>query len=397
MTTRRTRSKSKAGLPTKHELAWPTLKILKLLGGCASNERIDGKLGEILSIPEEIIGEPHGDGPETEVEYRAAWARTYLKKIGAVENPSRAVWCITNPGRRVRDEKSLLDAIKNNTQLPGSPPPSPIDPDGLPTIRQLAWPTLNVLQDLGGTASIKEISSRLVQVLRIPEELLKIRRPGGELSEFNYRALCARTELKSINAVVENASNGLWSITDSGRRIPDENALLEMLESDGSIPTEYSKHPKSKSWRDELLELLQNMSPRSFQKLCNRVLIGSNFRQIKIAERARNGDMLGSGLLRVNLVSFHILFQFKRSAAPVDDAEVRDMRGAMMGRAEKGLFVTTGKFTDSASQEALRNGAPVIDLINGIEFCDLLKDLELGVSTKFVEVIEVDPEYFRNC
>lgn len=392
MTTRRTRSRSTAGLPTIHELAWPTLKILERLGGCASIKQIDGKFGEILSIPEEILGEPHGAGPETEVEYRAAWARTYLKKIGAVENRSRGVWCITNFGRSIPDEESLLDIIKYGTPPPGSPPPSPIDPDGLPTIHQLAWPTLNVLQDLGGTASIKQISSRLAQVLRIPRELLEIRHPGGELSEFNYRALCARTELKSINAITENASNGMWSITDSGRRIPDEDTLLRMLGINGVSPI-----TDREMWRDELLEFLQNMKPISFQSLCNQVLIRSGFRQIKITDRAGNGDMLGSGLLRVNLVSFHILFQFKRSSAPVDDAEVRDLRGAMMGRAEKGLFVTTGKFTDSASQEALRNGAPVIDLVNGIEFCDLLKELELGVSTKLVEVIDVDPEYFRNC
>ena len=392
MTTRRTRSRSKAGLPTTHELAWPTLKILEHLGGCASIEQINDKLGEILSIPEEILGEPHGAGPETEVEYRAAWARTYLKKIGAVENPSRGVWCSTNLGRSFPDEKSLLDAIKYGTPPPGAPPPSPIDPYGLPTIHQLAWPTLIVLQDLGGTASIKQISSRLAQALRIPRKPLEIRRPGGELSEFNYRALCARTELKSINAVVENASNGLWSITDSGRGILDENAPLGRPGFDG-------KGPKvdSKSWRDELFEFLQDMNPRSFQNLCNQVLSRSGFRQIKITDRAGNGDMLGSGILRVNLVSFNVLFQFKRSAARVDDTEVRDLRGAMIGRAEKGLFVTTGKFTDSASQEALRNGAPVIDLIDGIGFCDLLKDLELGVSTKLVEVIDVDPEYFRNC
>lgn len=382
---------SNAELPTKHELAWPTLKVLEDLGGSASIKQITSELAEFLSLPDESRDLLHGRGPYTELEYRAAWARTYLKNIGAIENPARAIWRITNLGRGFRDQRTLLDAVKNGTQRSVSPPPRPVAANELPTIDELAWPTLNVLNDLGGTASIKQISRSLAQVLQISRAAREIRHGDGQMSEFGYRAHRARSALKSIDAVVENASNGLWSITDSGRGILDESTLLGMLEGGGPKP-DYD----NKSWRDKLLEFLQNMDPQSFQNICNQVLNRSGFRQVQITNRAGNGDILGSGALRVNLVSFHILFQFKRSATPIDDAEIRDFRGAMIGRAEKGLFVTTGKFTDSASQEALRNGAPVIDLINGIEFCDLLRDLELGVSTKLSEVIEVDPEYFRN-
>lgn len=383
---------SNAELPTKHELAWPTLKVLEDLGGSASIKQITRELAEFLSLPDESRNLLHGRGPYTELEYRAAWARTYLKKLGAVENPSRAIWRITNLGRGFRDQRTLLDAVKNSSQRSASPPRRPVDPTELPTIHELAWPTLNVLNDLGGTASIKQISRSLAQVLQISHAHREIRHGDGQMSEFGYRAHRARSALKSIGVVIENASNGMWSITDSGRAIPDENTLLRVLEFDVSKP-EFN----SKSWKDQLLAFLQTMKPRSFHNLCNQVLIRSDFRQIKITDRSGNGDMLGSGLSRTNLVSFHVLFQFKRSAAPIDDAEVRDLRGAMMGRAEKGLFVTTGEFTGSAAHEALRNGAPVIDLINGIEFCDLLKDLGLGVSTKLVEIIDVDPEYFRNC
>ena len=383
---------SNAKLPTKHELAWPTLKVLEHLGGSASIKQITSELAEFLSLPDESRDLLHGRGRYTELEYRAAWARTYLKKLGAVENPSKAMWRITNLGRGFQNQRTLLDALKNATQRSAPPPSRPVDANELPTIHELAWPTLNVLKDLGGTASIKQIFRSLAQILRISPAHREIRHGDGQLSEFGYRAHRARSALRSIGVVVENASNGIWSITDSGRGIPDENTLLGVLDFDGSKPECNSNY-----WKDELIDCLQHMKPSSFQSLCKQVLIRSDIRHIKITNKAGTGDILGSGLLRINLVSFHILFQFKRSTAPVDDAEVRDLRGAMMGRAEKGLFVTTGKFTDSASQEALRNGAPVIDLINGFEFCDLLKDLELGVSTKLVEVINFDPEYFRNC
>lgn len=382
---------SKPRIPTILELAWLTLKALESLGGCASIKQIASKLAESLSLPHEIFPGPQGGGGQTVLEYRAAWARTYLKRIGAVENPSRGDWCITDPGRRVRDEESLIEAIKKGSSLPGSPPLRPTDPDQLPTVQELARPTLKILKDLDGPASIKQISRTLIHVLQIPRELTQIRHPDGRMSEFGHRAHGARTALKSIGAVVEDASNGMWSITDSGGRIQDEGTLLEMLGFDRPGP-----RPDDKDWRDELLGLLRSMEPKSFIGLCNQVLEESGFRQVEIIDKTGNGDILGSGVARINLVSFHILFQFKRSATPVDDAEIRDLRGAMVGRAEKGLFVTTGKFTDSASQEAVRSGAPVIDLISGTELCDLLKDLELGVSTTKVEVIGVDPEYFRN-
>jgi restriction system protein len=73
---------------------------------------------------------------------------------------------------------------------------------------------------------------------------------------------------------------------------------------------------------------------------------------------------------------------------------VRDFRGAMVGRADKGLIITTGNFTRDASAEATRDGAPPIDLIDGEQLIDKLKDLRLGIETKQVEVVEIDREWF---
>lgn len=362
---------TKAERPTPHELAWGTLKCLERLGGSASIKQIARCLAEFLSIPEDIL------------RYPAGWTRTYLKNIGAVENPSRGIWRITNRGRRVPDERTLIETIKKGTQLH--------NPDELPAIHELAWPTLKVLKGLDRSASIKQISRALEQELQIRRELIEITHNDGLLSEFNYRALCACTSLKSIGAVVEDASNGMWNITDVGRRIPDETSLLRMLGINGTI------HDKdSTCWKDELLSLLQEMEPRSFIGLCKKILIESGFRQIDFEDKTGNGEIFGSGFLRINLISFHILFQFRRSATSIDSAEIRNLRGAMVGRAEKGLFITTGKFTDSASTEAIRDGAPVIDLISGSELCNHLRDLELGVSTRTVRVVEIDTEYFKD-
>jgi restriction system protein len=68
----------------------------------------------------------------------------------------------------------------------------------------------------------------------------------------------------------------------------------------------------------------------------------------------------------------------------------------MVGRADKGLLVTTGNFTKDAVGEATRDGATAIDLIDGDQLLDKLKELGLGVQTKTIEVeqVTVDREWF---
>jgi restriction system protein len=62
----------------------------------------------------------------------------------------------------------------------------------------------------------------------------------------------------------------------------------------------------------------------------------------------------------------------------------------MIGRADKGLIITTATFTSDARREATRDGAPVIDLVDGDTLCDLLKSTRIGVKVTTVEQVEVD-------
>lgn len=66
----------------------------------------------------------------------------------------------------------------------------------------------------------------------------------------------------------------------------------------------------------------------------------------------------------------------------------------MIGRSDKGLVITTGTFTPEARREATRDGAPAIDLIDGDQLCDLLKELKLGVRVEMVEKTNVEPAWF---
>ena len=108
-------------------------------------------------------------------------------------------------------------------------------------------------------------------------------------------------------------------------------------------------------------------------------------------------ELMEKGLSGVSgLLSFHVIFQCKRYRGSVTPSQIRDFRGAMQGRADKGLVITTGKFTREAVREATRDGAPAIDLIDGELLCDKLKELKLGIETKLTETIDIKNEWFNS-
>ncbi len=74
---------------------------------------------------------------------------------------------------------------------------------------------------------------------------------------------------------------------------------------------------------------------------------------------------------------------------------MREFKGTMVGRADKGLFLTTGTFTRDAKAEATRDGAPPVDLVDGYDLVDKMKELGLAVRIRMEEVVEVDIDWFK--
>ncbi|MEQ1883394.1 MAG: restriction endonuclease, partial [Burkholderiales bacterium] len=149
------------------------------------------------------------------------------------------------------------------------------------------------------------------------------------------------------------------------------------------------------AWIDQLLGILGSIDPSAFERLTQRLLRESGFTKVEVTGRSGDGGIDGIGILRMNLVSFQVLFQCKRWKGSVGPSEVRDFRGAMVGRADKGLIVTTGTFSSDARKEATRDGAPAIDLVDGETLCGLLKERKLGISVQTVERVELDEAFFR--
>lgn len=165
---------------------------------------------------------------------------------------------------------------------------------------------------------------------------------------------------------------------------------------DGTLTDDAKGEAGPASWKEQILERLLELRPDSFERLARRLLREAGFVSATVTGKSGDGGIDGIGVYRLSLVSFPVFFQCKRYTGSVGAGAVRDFRGAMSGRGDKGLLITTGTFTAEAKQEATRDGAPPIDLIDGERLCDLLKEYELGVrrTVREVEEVQIAPEFF---
>ena len=283
------------GVPPYDQLFNPVLEALRKLGGSASNEELDAEVVRTLDLPPAVVELGHlGSTTQTELEYRTAWARTYLKKAGLIENSGRGVWALTQKGREAGKVQ------------------------GREIVR------------LGKTSKRK--------VASVPEQT------GAPLSSSAAEA--------------------------AEQEVEDEF-----------------------EWRQQVIATVQQMSPAGFERLARRLLLESGFVDVEVTGKTGDGGIDGKGMLRLGgLLSFPVVFQCKRYQGAVDAKTVREFRGAMMGRADRGLILTTSRFTQAAQDEARREGVAPIDLLDGSGLAEKLKELRLGIEV--VERTQVQASWF---
>jgi restriction system protein len=280
----------------------------------------------------------------------------------------------------------------------------------LPKFYELMNPLLLALRDLGGSGSIEEIAGKVTESLDLPDAILNVPHDPEKSSqtEIEYRLAWARTYLKKFG-LIDNSVRGVWVIVPEKREVETIDPLhvvrtvreidRNARESNPSVPERDEDLPEeAHDWRSKLHQVLtKELSPDAFERLVKRMLRESGFVQVEVTGRSGDGGIDGKGIVRIGgILSFHVLFQCKRYQGSVSPSAIRDFRGALVGRADKGLFVTTGTFTREAIREASRDGAPPIDLMDGDQLADKLKALALGVRTEMVESVDVDVDWFRS-
>jgi restriction system protein len=290
------------------------------------------------------------------------------------------------------------------------------DTPSVPSYADLLWPTVKAIRALGGSASINEIVEKVVELEGFTEEQQAVPHGDGPQSQIEYRLAWARSYLKGME-LLDNSARGIWTLTEKGRDPSlDEDKVLRLLAEHNAKARAQQKARRkaerdrapddvdesdqdvTRDWKEELLEALLAMSPAGFERLAQRLLREAGFISATVMGRSGDGGIDGLGVYRLSLVSFPVYFQCKRYRGSVGPGVVRDFRGAMAGRGDKGLVITTGSFTGEAKREATRDGAPPIDLIDGDGLCELLKRYELGVKTtvRQVEEVAIHPEFFQD-
>jgi restriction system protein len=277
----------------------------------------------------------------------------------------------------------------------------------IPNYYKLFNPLIAALHALGGSGTVAETEEKVAEIMGFSDEEINEIHDGNR-TVLSYRLAWARTYLK-MYGILENSTRGIWALTPKGREVTevDEDDVIQLVRSrrghrrPDSVEEEVEEGREPEEgeqlWQEVMLDQLRALQPDAFERLCQRFLRESGFVQVEVTGRSGDGGIDGRGVIKVaGLLSFPIIFQCKRYSGSVSSSQIRDFRGAMTGRTDKGLVITTGTFTKDAKQEAVREGAPQIDLIDGTELVEKMKELGLGVRIKTEETIEIDPGWFKS-
>ena len=266
-------------------------------------------------------------------------------------------------------------------------------------------PLLDALRDLGDSGKPREVSSKIAENLNLPDDVLDEILKSGQ-NRFHNQVAWARQYLV-WEGHLDSSKYGTWKLTEKGKKttITQEEARKIFLKwvdihqktrkekAGKEVIAEQEEYEKESSL--DLLEVLQSLSPSGFERISRELLREHGFENVYVTGGSHDGGIDGYGTLEINpFVSFKVLFQCKRYKGSVSRAQVGDFRNAMIGRAEKGIIITTGTFTNEAIKEANREGAPQIELVDGVKLVEMFEKVELGVNPK--KVYEVDLNYFKS-
>jgi restriction system protein len=267
-------------------------------------------------------------------------------------------------------------------------------------------PLLDTLRDLGNSGRPKEVSAKIAERLSVPDADLDRTNKNG-LSRFDNQVAWARFYLAKAG-LIDTSRRGVWTLTERGRQTKlDQDSALQIFQDiaktfkgeqeAGSVDETRTpeEKPEEQNFREEMVHTLHALSPGGFEHLCKLILREVGFEEVTVTGQSNDGGIDGFGVLRTNrLITDRVLFQCKRHTKQVSPAYIREFRGAMANRANRGIFLATSTFSVEAKREASREGTTPIELVDLDGLISLLTELGLGVTTRTTFVI--DQAFFRD-
>jgi len=281
-----------------------------------------------------------------------------------------------------------------------------------PQFLRFCIPIVETLREMGGSGKSAEVTDAVIERLAIPESEQEETNKNDVPRIYNQVAWARLYLVKA--EILDSAKRGVWTLTSTGKELPlDEAKVLELYkqvqrkyrkpvsgdddesEDVSAAETEPTEaFAETTDYRTDLLSLLRSLPANGFERVCKALLQRTGFERVVVTGRSNDGGIDGHGVLQLNpFVSFKAIFQCKRYRGSVSSPQVRDFRGAMIGRADKGIILTTGVFTTEAKKEALRDGVPPIELVEGEDLVDMFAEYQLGLKPK--QDFVVDREFFK--
>lgn len=406
---------SQEEIPHAKEMFCPTLQALRMLGGKGSIKAIRAKVAEILQLSDKQLSVMHVSQSNvmTEFVYRLGWTLTYLKNAGNVENVGYGMWQLTEEGWRnepvgseyVRKQTVAVQDDKSKSRLP--------------SWEAMVNPALAALRDMGGTARKADISNSVAATLQLQEDLLGLTYESGS-SMFGNVVNDVRVFLLKQN-FIHHPRRGYWQLTKQGwdaepinvedlkrrpvrsrhqdqtRRSQPKHAMQSPESSAGAIPLDDFIEGYA-SWRDELNTIMQQLTPSAFERFFMRIFRSEGIDTVETVNSTGDGSIDGT-MVSSGFLSFRVAFKFVGGNRMISAQEVDDFRRSMRAsNADKGLLITTGSFTQEALRDAGRGQSPAVELIDGEQFLNKLKERSLGIDTEqvLVERVVVNRQFFNS-
>jgi restriction system protein len=281
---------------------------------------------------------------------------------------------------------------------------------GGPQFIRFLKPIIEILRESGGSSTSSEVTDLVIERLGISDEEQTVILKSGQSRVYN-QVHWARMYLV-YGGIVDSSKRGVWTLTEEGNKANldqfDSFAFFKEVHKRHVIKNDDSSKPEAPldtgaadkqldeaegDSKSDLLKVLKSLPPSGFERLCQRLLREHGFEKVTVTGKSGDGGIDGVGILQVNkFVSFTVLFQCKRYQGAVTPSQVRDFRGAMEGRADKGIILTTGVFTVEARKESRRDGAKAIELVDGEGLVQLFESLKLGVTPR--TTYDIDESFF---
>ena len=426
-------------LPSLVDYFNPVLRALHELGGTGSNQEIHDRVVFIMGLTNDEIRQPYFKSGQTttKVAYRMGWARTYLKQYGLIVNTGRAWWSLTEQGRDTNEvdphevfrvvremqiarsdakpkaaDAASADAVVVRDGLPAVVGDGAITAakDSLPPAHELLIPAIQALRELGGTARKRDISARVKELTQLSDWQTQSTYGGGKTTVYSILINEVRKTLFA-HGLISFPQSGVYQLTDAGWTI-EESEIANIPQSASRRRSARTAPPPKPAnlptipidqlvgdyvgWREQLSQLLQSLSAAQVERLFLRIFQDEGIDQVEILQSGHGADIEGS-MSSGGFITFRVHFKFVRGNPQLSSQDVEDFRrSAQVAGADKAMLITTGAFTSAAHRAVSSGSSPKVELVNGEQLIDALRNLGMGVRTEkvIVERVIIDEGWF---